>query len=213
MGAAVAVPLVLSALSAGASAYNTRKVQNEQSDIAAQGMLAQRNNQQEADAQVAEGVGQLERSSPEAAQKEATDAFLSQLRRSRDQAVGESGIGGDEFKSDMGQVQKDVTDYGVRNADVQGRINAPGLQRQQEGVTMGRVASNLNRIGRASNADQFLTQLRMGSVQANPWVNAGAQIGGGVASGLAGSGATPRQQRLPQGQRYTAPAVDSRGFA
>lgn len=213
MGAAVAIPLALSALSAGAQVYNTREVQEDQNEIAAQGMLAQNAHQREADAQVAEGIGQLERSSPEASQREATNAFLDQLRRTRSQAVGESGIGGDAFRSDMDQVQSDITNYGNRNADIQGRINAPGLQRQQEGVVMGRVASNLGRVGRASNADQFLTQLRMGGAQRNPWIDAGSQIGSGVATGLAASGAASRPARLPQGTRYTAPAIDTRGFA
>lgn len=213
MGASVIVPLALSALSAGASAYNTRQMQDEQSDIATQGLLAQKANQQEADAEVAAGVGQIERSSPEQAQKDATNAFMEQLRRSRGQAVGESVIGGDQFKSDVDQANSDVTNYGTRQAGIQGRINAPQLQRQQEGNVMGRIASNLNTVGRNTNADDFLTRLRMGSVQSNPWISAGAEIGGGVASGLAGSGAQPRQTTVPQGRRYTAPAVDSRGFA
>lgn len=211
MGVA-AIPYIVAGLSAAGSVYNTRQTQDQQNDIAMQGVQAQRANQREADAEIAEGIGKMGQSSPEEASKKATGEFLDQLRRSRSQAVGESQIGGEDFTRDLASAKDDVTQYGTRNADVMGRINAPFLQRQQEGVNMGRIASRLNTIGRNSNADQFLTQLRMGTVSRNPWIDAGAEIGGGVAGGLAGSGATSRPA-APQGRRYVAPTVDTRGFA
>lgn len=207
MGAAVAVPLALSALSAGANYYNTRQVAKDQEAIQSQGLADQRARQQQADAEVANAVGAIERSTPEAAQKEATDQFLSQLRRNRSQAVGEEGLGGRQFAQDLAGANADVTRHGDEGADILARLNAPGRQREAEGVTLGRTASNIGTIGRNAGADAFLTDLRMRNVQRNPWVDAAGTFTGGLGSGLAASGYTPRT-RVPRGTRVDAPVLN-----
>jgi hypothetical protein len=186
MGAS-AIPLVISALSAGAEMYNNRQVAKEQDTAAIQGIQAQAANQRKADETVNASVDQLGQSTPEAARAQATNDFLGQLRRNRAQSVtgGALGSTSSRFNTDAAGAQKDIANFGEQNADLMGRINAPSLQREQEGVGMNRLSTDLGSIARNSAGDQFLTQLRMRSARPNPWVTAGAGLGTGAANGMA----------------------------
>lgn len=180
------VPLVIGAISAGASAYNTRQVAKDQDQAAAAGIRMQAERQREADERVSQEVSAMEQSSPEASRKQATDAFLGQLRRTRGQAVAGGPAGASErYTQDLQSASGDVESYGAETADTLGRINAPGLQRQAEGQGFARLSSDLGTIGRNAGGDAFLNQLRLGSIRRNPWIDAGAEIGTGVAGGMA----------------------------
>lgn len=183
------VPLVLSAIGTGATAYTAHQTAKEQDRAAAQGIRQQAERQRQADERVSQEVNALEQSSPEAARQQATDAFMSQLRRTRQQAVTGGPVGAsDRYQTDMEQAGADVQDFGGKVAKTLARINAPTLQRIGEGQQFARLSSNLNQIGRFASGDDFLNQLRMRGIRANPWVQAGGQILTGVAGGMASSG-------------------------
>lgn len=183
------VPLVISALGAGASAYNTRETAKEADEVAAQGIRQQAKNQEEADSRVNAEVNALEQSSPEASRAQATENFLGQLKRTRGQAVagGPSGASS-RYNADLEGATNDVSTFGTKVADTLARINAPGLQRQAEGQGFNRLSSDLSTIGRNSGADAFLNDLRLRGVKRNPWIDAGASVAGGVSGGMASSG-------------------------
>lgn len=182
------VPLVISAVAGGASAYNTRQTAKEADQVAAQGIRQQAKNQEEADSRVTSEVNALEQSSPEASRAQATDAFLGQLRRTRGQAVAGGPAGASSrYAADLETAEGDVSTFGTKVADTLARINAPGLQREAEGQGFNRLSSDLGTIGRNAGADAFLNDLRLRGVKRNPWIDAGASIGGGVAGGMAGS--------------------------
>lgn len=184
MGAA-AIPLILSAVSAGAQVYNSNQTQKRQDEELAQGIRIQGQRQREADAQVDQQVKALSRSTPEEAQAKATQDFMDQLRRTRAQAIGGSDIGGERYAADLSGAQSDVANTGRNEANLMARISAPGIQRQQEGQGMNRLASVLGGIQRNSAADQFLTELRARGIKRNPWIDAVADVAGGVAEGMA----------------------------
>ena len=188
MGAA-AIPLILSIVGTGASIYNQNQVAKGQDEAAAQGIRFQAENQRQADTQVDETVSKLAESSPEASRAKATGDFLEQLRRTRSQAVPVGVPGGsNRYDQDIASAETDVADFGTRAASLLGRINAPGMQREAEGQSFGRLATGLNTINRNSGADAFLTDLRARSVRANPWVSAAGSLATGAGSGLAESG-------------------------
>ena len=201
MGAA---PAIIAALSAGAQVYNQNKVAKDQAAITSQGLNEQAANQRNADEEVQRGIGEVANASPDEARKEATNAFLDQLRRNRSQTMGADTAGGsDRFNDDTAAAKAGVAQYGEQAADVQGRINAPALQRQNESVSTGRLASNLAQYGRNARATDFLTRLRAGAVQQDPWINAGAELGQGVAGGMAASGGRTRPpSTVPVRQGY-----------
>ena len=84
-----------------------------------------------------------------------------------------------------------------------------------EAVSRLRASTDLGLIGRNSAGDQFLTQLRMQNIQANPWTMAAGQVAQGVGSGMAANGGygvkpkTPVQAPTGYGTQYGS----ARGFA
>lgn len=206
---AVWVPAVIAAVGAGVQAKEANDTARDTDEAAAQGIRLQSGKQREADARVAQEVNQLQSSTPEDSQREATDAFMQQLRRTRGQAHGAGAVGAtsDAYTTDSARAASDVDQYGANRAGLLGRINAPGLQRTAENVSRLRAGTDLGLISRAANADQFLTQLRLQNTRPNPWVMAGGQVlqgaGSGMASGGYGTGATT----VPTGgvKRYDAP--------
>lgn len=190
VGEAAIVPLIVSAIGAGATAYNAHQTLKDQDNVAAQGLLAQGQRQKQADQRVSQEVNALDASSPEASRKAATDNFLTALKQNQQQARGGKTVGAvsGQYDADSAAAGNAVDQFGRSQADVLGRINAPGLQRQDEAQGRARLGSDLGLIGRNSQADAFLTDLRSRSIQANPWINAGATLAGGVASGMASTG-------------------------
>lgn len=201
----------MAAVGAGASYKAQDDMLRRQDENVAQGIRIQSARQREADQRVAQEVSNLENSSPEDMQRKATDAFMEQLRRTRNASRGEAAVGAlsDAYTEDTAKSASDVDRYGANQAGIMGKINAAGLQRVAEGVSRSRAGSDLGLIGRASNADQFLTELRARNMRANPWLQAGGQILQGAASGMAsgGYGASAKPQSVPRGgvYQYDAP--------
>ena len=212
---AIWIPAVLAAVGSGIQANETARTARREDEEAAQGIRTQSGRQREADARVAQEVNKLQGSSPEESQREATDAFLGQLRRTRSQAHGEQQVGAvsDAFNTDSARANADVDQYGVNRAGVLGRINAPGLQRTAENVSRSRAATDLGLIGRASEGDQFLTQLRLQNVRANPWTMAGGQVIAGAGSGMAANGGYGYKPPKPAPSGYGTQYGSARGFA
>ncbi len=183
------VPAVIAAAGAGVQQVDAHQTAQRQDEEAAQGIRIQGDTQQKADAQVAQNIQKLQGSSPDAVRANAANAFLTQLRRNSATATGSPVAGGSaRYKGDIANSTQDVADYGANLADTQSRILAPNLQRQQEGQNSQQLAANLSEIGRQSNANQFLTQLRMRGITPNPWAQAGGSVLEGVGNGMASSG-------------------------
>lgn len=185
------VPAVIAAVGAGVQANETDQTARRQDENAAQGIRTQAGKQREADARVSQEVNKLGQSTPEDAQKQATDAFMEQLNRTKTQAVGERSAGAtsDAYNTDSAQANADVQKYGANRAGVLGRIAAPGIQRTAENVSRARAGTDLGLIARNSAGDQFLTQLRASQIHNNPWTMAAGQTIGAIGGGMAASGA------------------------
>lgn len=195
------VPAVIAAVGAGVQAKETHDVAKEQDEAAAQGIRTQAGRQREADARVQQEVNKLGESTPEDSQRQATDAFMQQLKRTRSQAHGGGSVGAvsDAYNTDSANASTAVDQYGANRASVLGRISAPGLQRTAETVSRLRAGSELGQIGRNAAGDDFLNQLRMSQIQANPWVMAGGQVLQSAGSGMAASSGAGATKRPPKG--------------
>src|SRR4051812_9942209 len=104
------IPAVMAAVGTGVQAKEQHDTLKEQDEAAAQGIRTQAGHQREADARVAQEVNKIGQSSPEDSQREATDAFMSQLKRTRAQAQGGGSVGAvsDAYATDSTQAGKDV---------------------------------------------------------------------------------------------------------
>jgi hypothetical protein len=79
-------------------------------------------------------------------------------------------------------------------------INAPVLQRQQEGIGMQDYATGLNLLGGQSQSENFVNQLRAEAAgQANPYVSA--------ISGMLTKGASAYAKNTPYPGAYTTNAT------
>ena len=187
---AIWVPLAISAVGAGASAYNQHQVAKRQEEVAQNSSVRQQRKQQEADARLNSELDTLGTSGPDAERKAALDGFLQQLRANAGEAGGSSNVigGSDRFKKDSATSGAAIKNYGTTRADNLSRISAPGMQRRREGYGINRAGDDVAGIGRDANAEAFLSQLRMQSIRANPWIDAAGQIAQGVGSGMAASG-------------------------
>lgn len=185
MGAGALIGAAIAAAGAGLHSVDEQHKAQQQDEQAAQGIRIQGVDQQKADAQVAQNIQKLQGSSPEADRANAANAFLTQLRRNSAVATGAPVAGGSQrYKGDIANSTQGVADYGGNLADTESRILAPNLQRQTEGQNAQQLASNLSEVGRQSNADQFLSQLRLRGITNNPWLQAGGSVLEGVGNGI-----------------------------
>ncbi len=89
-------------------------------------------------------------------------------------ALGTPGVvapmtGSARFRSDAAGATAGAQGYGRNLADLFARTRAPQQQRQGESQLLVRMGDALRPIQAQAHDDEFLTNLRAGSVQANPW--------------------------------------------
>lgn len=182
------VALGLAAAAAGASYYNTVRTQDRQDKQAALGIRNQSKKQAEADARVAQLVDETGKSSPQAAITQQTDDYLAQLQRNQSDANVKPGVGGfsETYAADAAKANAGLGDFGGKMAGLLARIDAPGLQRRQEGVLFNNAATDLGKIKRNAAGDAFIDNLKLQSITRDPYLDAFASFAGGASSGVAG---------------------------
>lgn len=188
---AQAIPLVIAAVSAAASAYNTQRTARRQDSAAADSIRNQSRIQRQADERVNQEVAELEGSTAADERRQRLGEYMQQLR------AGDAGltagltpsIGSDAFREDSAAAADAVRSGAGRTAGLMSRIDAAGMQRQGEGFGYGRLATDIGLIGRRSRGQEFMDSLRMRSIQRNPWIDAGASVLQSAAGGMGGMGA------------------------
>jgi hypothetical protein len=181
----------MSLVAGATTAYQADRQASKQDAALAQGMRQQGARQREANARVDQELEKLKTSNADAERKSANDQYMQQLQRTRAAAEGSvPGVvgGSDRFASDVIAQNAAAEQTSAKIADLMSRIAAPALQRQRENTGFGRLTSDVGVIGRGSAGDDFLTQLRVRGIRANPWVTAGAGVLGGAAQGMAANG-------------------------
>lgn len=185
------VPALVAALGTGAQAVNTSQANSRQQAGEVQAIQDQQALQTKAAGQVSALTQQIKANTPQQIAAQATGSYVDQLRRNAAGAAqpgansGGTQTGGASTSSlapaigasarynagkaaSQGQVQQ----YGDTYADEMGQIDAAVRQRQNEGLSMGTLASNLNLEGAQSYATNFVDQLRAQAAgTANPWVS------------------------------------------
>jgi hypothetical protein len=198
------VPAALSALSAGTQYVNQSQANSRAQAGQVQNIEEQEANQGKANAQVNALTKQVASNSPQTLADELTGSFVQNLRKNAVGAATGSGTtnapinfgastsalpssvgGSSRYASGVAGAQSQVQDYGNQEAKLMGDIGAPTLQRQQEGLGMESLGSNLNLLGAQSYTQNFVNQLRSqaAGVQ-NPWLTLLGGAEGGAASTL-----------------------------
>jgi hypothetical protein len=187
MGAALLVPAAISALSAGVGYYNNQQTLAAQNRAATQGLLAQQQLRDQAAKGVNDTLTQIQRSNPQAAQQASNAQFVQELQRSRAAAAASTppvmGANARYGQAVASGQKTNAASEGALAKDMSG-IMAPELQRLGEHSDINTLASQLSQLAANSRGQGFLTQLKVGSTQPNPWLSALAAAGQGAASGL-----------------------------
>ena len=186
-----AIGLALAAAAAGGQYYNTTKTAERQDNQAAIGIRNQSRIQKEADAKVNDAVARLADSNAAAAKASRLEDYMNVLRRNRSttQAGLTPVIGSDTFKTDAATAANDASSYADKTAGLMARMDAPGIQRQSEGFDYGNLATDLGMIGRESQGQNFLDQLKLRNIRRNAKIDLASGLLSAAAGGVAGGGA------------------------
>lgn len=187
------MPLALTALSAGANYHNTRQTAKKQDNILAGQIRQNSARQAEADQAVSDTLRDRATQGAEEERGQVGEQYLQQVRAAQGTAtrgLGQAGAVSNAYQESANNAALGIGDYAERTAGLMSRIDAPTQQRQREGQSDARLAMELGDIGRRSQADDYLAQLRLRGVQRNPWVDLASSlmgVGAGYAA-QAGSG-------------------------
>lgn len=190
------VPAVLAAVGTGASYANQQQANQRQNDAEIQAMQNQDAITSKANAASRALTQQIAKDTPTNIANQATGDYVAQLRKNAAGSTqGGSTTGGTQtfgnstsslapvsgassrYNADTAKSQQEVQNYGDIYAKEMGSIDAATRMRQNEGLAMGTLGTQLNTLGAQSYGQNFVDQLRSQVAgQANPWI--------GLASGL-----------------------------
>lgn len=181
------IAMAAMAASAAANAVNTRNTARRQDAQAAQGIRSQADIQRRADAKVNEHVADLQGSNAEGERKQRMADYMTQLTRNRSSIAGglQPGIGGDAFQSDAQTALEGVDEKAMGDAGLLARMDAAGMQRQREGTAAGHLGTDIGMIGRESNGQKFIDELRLRGIRRNGGLDLASGLLGAVGSGMA----------------------------
>lgn len=211
-----ALALAAMAAAAGGEYYNTQNTARRQDQAAADSIRNQSLLQKKADVQVNDTVQKLAGSNASTAQKARLDDYLSTLQRNK--ATTTAGltptIGSNTFKADAANAANDANGYATKTAGLMASMDAPGIQRQAEGFDYGKLGTDLGLIGRQSQGQSFLDQVRMNGIRRNPNIDLGAGLLNAYAGSTVGAGGAGGTQSYGTGAGNTARVgVNSNGRA
>lgn len=186
LSAAGYAALAAAAAAAGTSYVNTEHTASRRDQAAARAIRNQGRLQKKANAKVNKAVTKVADSDSSEARAGRLNDYMTQLRKNR--AHVESGsaptIGSDAFKEDAAQAGDDAQKYAATTAKLMASMDAPQIQRRNEGFDYGNLATDLALVGRQSRGQRFLDQLRLRNIRRNPEMD----LASGLLSAYAGSG-------------------------
>lgn len=191
--AATIVGLALAALAAGTEYYNAENTAKRQDKQAAQGILNQMQIQKKANQQVQQTVQKVQASNPNDARAQRLADYMKTLNQAKARTTAgltNPVVGGQAFQADSAAAAQQAQDYGAQTAGLLSRIDAPTVQRQQEGFDYGQLATDLSAIQNQSSGQAFLDRLKQASIRRNAKLDlaAGLMSAGAGAAGSMGSG-------------------------
>lgn len=182
-----AIPLVLQAISGVASYVNTRNTANRQDAALATSIRNQAAKQREANTVVNQLVQKAADSNPQTYQQSTLQRYLAQVAANKANAEGglnQVGRTSDAYRTGALDAALGIGQYGAGLSGLLSRIDAPTLQRQQEGFDRVAAANLVGQISREAKGQEYLDKLKYDRVRRNPWLDLFA----GVASSAAGAG-------------------------
>lgn len=184
------VGLVLALAAATANHVNQKQVAKKQDKILAAQITQKGKRQDAADQAVSAALRDRALSTSEQNRSSTAGQYLDQVRAAQagaTQGLGQVGAVSNAYQQSANDAALGIGDYADKTAGLMARIDAPVQQRQREARDSDRLQSELGLLGRMSEGDDYITQLKLRNVRANPWLTAAASLMGGAAQGAASS--------------------------
>ncbi len=175
------------AIAAAAGYVNNRNVARKQDNTLAASLRTQGELQKQANAKTGELIKKTADSTPDQAKSDLLGKFMAQIQQNQGNAQGglnQVGNVSDAYAKDAANAASGISTYGGQQAGLLSSIDAPSVQRQAEAANDMRYGTAVNALKHQSDADEFLTKMRLQGIKANPWLTAL----GTMASAYAGSG-------------------------
>lgn len=145
-----------------------------------------------ADRRVNEEIQKVTKSNPDEARAETQANFMTALRRAKVKGgASDLGGGGSTFTADMGTAGAAQDAATADTAATLAAIDAPVLQRQREGASFNRAATDLQLLDSRSRGEDFLAQLRQSLIRPNPGIDAAGGFAQAFGQGLASRAKKP----------------------
>jgi len=198
MAYATGTYIAMAAMAAAAAmqARNTAQTAKRQDNQLAESIRNQSKIQKEHDARINEEVQKLGNSTMEGSRQKRMDQFMQQISRNRAGMTGNltPNYGSNAFVADSNAAAGEVQAGAANTAGLLAQIDAAGMQRQDEGASMGHLASDTELAKRRSQGQQFMDDIRLRSIRRNPNMDLAAGIlsaigSKGLSFGGAGAGA------------------------
>jgi hypothetical protein len=186
------VPAAIAAVGAAGQGVNQMQAQKRASNAEVQAIDNQQQYREQANSQVKNLTQQIAQNSPQKIAQQETGDFVNTLRKNAagsaqpgatSTAPNDTNFGApvsamppaagasSRYKTDAANAQKETQQYGTDYASEIGNIDAAVRQRQNEGLALNTLGTNLNTLGAESYTKNFVDQLRAQTAgQSNPWV-------------------------------------------
>jgi hypothetical protein len=203
------IPTVLAAVSAGGQAVNQNNANQRAQNAEVQNIAQQQQYRQQANDQVKNLTQQIATNNPQTLANAETSQFVNTLRKNEaGSAAGGTtandpnnfgapvsalpqNIGGasKQYQNSAKASQQETQQYGNTEAGQMSAIDSAVRQRQNEGLALNTLGTNLNLIGANSAATGFVNQLRAQAAGvSSPWASMFSNILGKGAQGMAQNG-------------------------
>jgi len=187
------VAIGIAAAGALAGLAQTQHVAHQQDRALAAQITAKGALQKTADAKIAQAVQAMAGSNDAAARQQSQQAYLDTLQLANPGSGINQGPGAfsAQYRQDAANDDAALRQYGADRAALMARLDAPKLQRMNEGILFDNTRNDLRLIGRDASGQAYLDQLKYNSIQKDPWVTAGIQLAQAYGTSKAmGGGAT-----------------------
>jgi hypothetical protein len=185
---AVWVPLVLSAVSAGAAYVNQKQTANRQNNELLAQLTGQRAKQREADAKTAALIQSEQKSTDVGDRAKLAGGFGQALAAKTPAAISPLDVKGavsSAYDKSGADAQQGIVKFGADTAGNLADLDAPFAQRMRDRFTEDRYKDDINQIGRFNRGDTFLSNMRLANIKGNPKLALLSSLAGTAAKGTA----------------------------
>jgi len=179
----------LAVVAAGTQYYNTQQVAKKQDNQLAQTLRQQGMLQQKANANTQDLINKTAASNDTGAKANLLSQFMQQMQQqSGNTKAGLNQVGNvsSAYTKAANDASSGISAYGGNQAGLLSSIDAPAVQRQAEAAQQLQYGTDINAIKHQSSALDFLNQMKLRGIRANPWLTAVSQAAGGASGAFAG---------------------------